>query len=191
MKSLITIALIAITLTAAGCASVTGTTSQNVSVQAKEPGGVEVVGASCELSNKRGKWFVTTPGSVGVSRSNDDMQVVCTKENYPPSRNAIVSETKGAMFGNIILGGGIGAIVDHNSGAAYEYPTLIQMLISKLAAPDVGVGQSNAAPKNVAQSPDSVPQTTEQKLVELKLLFDGKLIGQDAYIEQQRKILSK
>jgi hypothetical protein len=28
----------------------------------------------------------------------------------------------GSMFGNIIFGGGIGAIIDHNKGTGYDYP---------------------------------------------------------------------
>ena len=49
---------------------------------------------------------------------------------YPePGRAAVVSATKGSMFGNIIFGGGIGAIVDHNNGSAYEYPAFIQVMM--------------------------------------------------------------
>ena len=119
-----------------GCASVTGTTGQSVSVQTREQAGKEVSGAVCELTNNKGKWFVTTPGSVGINRSNDDLQVLCNKENYEPGRAAVVSVTKGAMFGNIILGGGIGAIVDHNSGAAYEYPSFFQVVMGSFSKID-------------------------------------------------------
>jgi hypothetical protein len=31
------------------------------------------------------------------------------------------------MFGNIVFGGGIGAIVDHNRGTGYTYPTWVQL----------------------------------------------------------------
>ena len=48
-----------------------------MSVQTREQGGSEVTGAVCELTNNKGKWFVTTPGSVMIHKSNDDMQVVC------------------------------------------------------------------------------------------------------------------
>src|ERR1039457_2341283 len=113
----------------AGCASITGTTNQSVSVQTREQAGKEVIGAACELTNNKGKWFVTTPGSIGITRSNDDLQVLCNKVGYEPGRAAIVSATKGAMFGNIILGGGIGAIIDHNTGAAYEYPSFFQIVM--------------------------------------------------------------
>jgi len=112
-----------------GCSSITGTTNQSVSVQTREQSGGEVTGAACELTNKQGKWFVTTPGSVVIHRSNDDMLVLCNKTDYEPGRAAVVSETKGSMFGNILFGGGIGAIVDHSNGSAYEYPTLIEILM--------------------------------------------------------------
>ncbi len=116
-------------LVASGCASITGTTGQNVSVETRSIQGGVVVGANCELTNSKGKWFVTTPGSVGIRRSNDDMSVICKKEGHDPGNANVVSDTKGSMFGNIIFGGGIGAIVDHNSGSAYEYPTLIQVVM--------------------------------------------------------------
>jgi hypothetical protein len=121
--------MIMCSLLTVGCASVTGTTNQNVSVQAREPSGKEVKGASCELTNNKGKWFLTTPGSVGIHRSNDDLQVICTRDDLEPGRLAVVSGTKGSMWGNIILGGGIGAIIDHNNGTAYEYPSFIQVVM--------------------------------------------------------------
>src|SRR5688572_20246330 len=102
-------ALVPIVLLSSGCASMTGSTAQSVSVQTRDPAGKEVTGANCELANNKGKWFVTTPGSATIVRSNDDMHVLCNKTGQEPGRASVVSATKGAMFGNIILGGGIGA----------------------------------------------------------------------------------
>lgn len=79
-----------------GCASITGTSGQNVSVETRSKEGKAVVGASCELSNSKGKWFVTTPGSVGVRRSNDDMIVLCTKEGFEPGRANAIPTLKAA-----------------------------------------------------------------------------------------------
>ncbi len=112
-----------------GCASVTGTTGQSISVETRQKNGNVLSGASCELTNSKGKWFLNTPGTATIRRSNDDMIVICNKDGHAPGTAAVVSETKGMMFGNILLGGGIGAIVDHNTGAAYEYPTLIQIMM--------------------------------------------------------------
>ncbi len=110
-----------------GCASITGTTIQSVSVQTVDSNVKEVVGGACELTNNKGKWFVTSPGSATITRSNDNLLVLCKKDNMEPGRASVVSATKGSMFGNIILGGGIGAIIDHNNGAAYEYPAFFQV----------------------------------------------------------------
>ena len=178
-------------LTLTGCASITGSTSQNISVQTKEPNGTEVAGANCELTNSKGKWFVVTPGTVGISRSNDNMELLCRKDGYEPGRNGIVSDTKGMMFGNILFGGGIGAIIDHTSGAAYEYPSLFQIFMTKIQ----GIDNSNsrAADVNKSQNPIAVPvdNLLEKKLLELKSLFDKKLINNEAYLEQQRIIFQK
>lgn len=130
--------LVAISALAGGCASITGTNTQSMSVETREQGGTQLTGAACELSNNKGKWFVTTPGSVMIHRSNDDMQVLCNKVGLESGRAAVVSDTKGSMFGNILFGGGIGAIIDHNNGSAYEYPTLVQVLMgafSKIETP--------------------------------------------------------
>lgn len=110
-----------------GCASITGTTLQSVSVQTVDKENKEVIASACELTNNKGKWFVTTPGSVNINRSNDNLNVLCQKEGHEPGRASVVSATKGTMFGNIIFGGGIGAVVDHNTGAAYEYPNFFKV----------------------------------------------------------------
>lgn len=180
-----------------GCASVTGSPNQSVSVQTREQAGVEVTGAACELTNNKGKWFVTTPGSVMIHRSNDDMQVLCNKAGYEPGRAAVVSETKGSMFGNIILGGGIGAIVDHNNGSAYEYPGFIQVLMgafSKIEAPKAPDQPAQGAPTPPAAAMPSAKLASnvtslEGKLTELKRLYDSGLITQEVYLEHQRKLL--
>jgi len=146
---------------ASGCASVVSSASlstyQSVSVQTQVQGGGIVNGASCEMHNAKGKWFATTPGTVMIRRSNDDLQVVCTKPGLGRGAASVVSETKGAIFGNIIAGGPVGAVIDHGSGSAYEYPESIKVVMgassiidaSKAAAqPSTSTGSSStlAAP---------------------------------------------
>lgn len=59
------------------------------------------------------------------------------------------SSTKGMAFGNIIFGGIIGAGVDISTGAAYDYPTLITVLMGK-------TGMAGAqAPAAAASAPAS------------------------------------
>ena len=91
MKKLsLVVCALALPFIATGCASITGTPNQSVSLQTREQTGVEVIGASCELTNDVGKWYVTTPGSVGIHRSNKDLQVSCTKSGFESGRAAVV-----------------------------------------------------------------------------------------------------
>ena len=153
-------AVILIALTS-GCASITGTTIQSVSVQTQSQDGKEVSGSACELSNNKGKWFITSPGSVTITRSNDDMQVLCKKEGLEPGRAAVVSDTKGSMFGNIIFGGGIGAIIDHNNGSAYEYPTLIQVMMGTFTKIEMPKTDKNKTPNNEPNAQPAAAQKIE------------------------------
>ena len=198
---------------ATGCASVTGSPNQSVSVQTREQAGVEVVGASCELANDEGKWFVTTPGSVNIHRSNKDLQVLCNKNGFEPGRAAVVSDTKGAMFGNIILGGGIGAIIDHNNGSAYEYPTVIDILMgsfTKIETPKNKSSQQSGVQPDLTQtaykaqlaasdtpsnmeSGSSVPMdnSASQKLRDLQALRKDGVITEEEFQKKKKQLLEK
>lgn len=197
MKKL-SVAVLVIAGLSSGCASITGTSNQSVSVQTRDQVGGEMTGAACELTNSKGKWFVTTPGSVMVHRSNDDMQVLCTKPGSEPGRTAVVSETKGSMFGNILFGGAIGAVIDHSSGAAYEYPAFVQVLMGMFTKPEPpknSPDQSAQVPANAATTASPAMQLASNssnlngKLEELKQLSEAGLISKDVYLERQRKLL--
>src|SRR4030066_330910 len=65
-----------------GCASITGSEMQSVSVQTRTKGGLPVKEASCKLTNDRGIWMVTTPASLMVRKSAADMSISCEKETF-------------------------------------------------------------------------------------------------------------
>jgi len=183
--------------TLVGCASITGTTGQSVSIETLEKNGKSVAGASCELTNSKGKWFISTPGTVAIRRSNDDMSILCKKDGLDPGIATVVSDTKGMMWGNILVGGGIGALVDHNTGAAYEYPVLIQIMMGsniKIEPPkpkqeDVGSAaasaptstQTSSAVTSSVQSDKPSNSTISNKLLELNELKTKGLITQTDY----------
>lgn len=126
-----------------GCASITGSKLQPLSVQTIQDG-KEVAGVGCTLTNDAGKWFVTTPGSVTVQKSTGDMAVDCTKEELRGHEN-LVSKSNGAVWGNIIAGGGIGYIVDRNTGAGFDYPNNVTVILNRMAAA-IGLSTSSATP---------------------------------------------
>lgn len=118
-KSIISLAITAVGLGAlTGCASIVNGTHQPVSVHTGSVGG-----ASCVLENDKGTWYIaSTPGSVVVNRSFNNLRVNCSKPGYKHSFKSVYSHTKPMAFGNIIFGGVIGAGVDVVDGAAYDYP---------------------------------------------------------------------
>ncbi|MDB5946533.1 MAG: hypothetical protein JWQ33_1559 [Ramlibacter sp.] len=120
-----------------GCASVSGGNVQKMYVQAQAPNGAAVTGADCVLSNDKGTWRVTAPGDTSVVRSNKRMEVKCDRSPLPQGVVSVESATRSAMYGNIILGGVVGAVIDHNSGAAYEYPEMIKVVMGRMVSMDV------------------------------------------------------
>jgi hypothetical protein len=70
-----------------------------------------------------------------VRRSYSDMNVRCEKDPLPPGQLIVKSGTKAMAFGNAIFGGLIGAGVDVATGAAYDYPSLITVLMGEMGAP--------------------------------------------------------
>ena len=130
MKNILLLgALIPVAFTT-GCSTLTGEgTGQNLTVLTYDEANKDLNGAKCELTNDEGSWSVVTPGSTMIHRSNKDLRVLCTKEGHKEGRANVVSDTKANMFGNIIFGGGIGAIIDHNNGSAYVYPSTLKVVM--------------------------------------------------------------
>lgn len=146
MKLTLVLPVLAISLTT-GCASIVNGTNQPLSVETRLKG-QPVAGANCKLVNDKGTWFVTSPGSITVHRSKEDMSVKCEKDGIQPGIGAIQSSTKGMAFGNILFGGPIGAGVDIASGAAFDYPSLIQIEMGETITFAVPTPQAAATPGN-------------------------------------------
>jgi hypothetical protein len=113
-----------------GCASIVSGRTQVVSVETKFKG-ESLTGAICRLENGKGVFFVTTPGTVTIHKAYADLLVTCNKIDTPEGLARVKSSTKAIAFGNIIFGGVIGAGVDAGTGAAYDYPQLISILMGE------------------------------------------------------------
>lgn len=130
MKTVVRAACIAAaSIALTGCASIVSGTNQVVSVETRLPGG-KLDGASCKLQNDKGVYYVTTPGTVTVHRAYGDINVTCEKAGMAPGLASFKSSTKAMMAGNILFGGVIGVGIDAASGAAYDYPALLQIMMN-------------------------------------------------------------
>lgn len=135
--------------TLTGCASIVNGHNQVISVETRYKG-QQVSGATCKLDNGKGTFYVTTPGTVTVHRAYDDMNVKCEKDGLKPGLAAVKSSTKPMAFGNVIFGGVIGAAIDAGSGAAYDYPTLITVIMEEAITQAAPATTASAEPTATA-----------------------------------------
>lgn len=125
-----------IAILSTGCASITGSEMQQLSLTATGQDAIALDGAKCKLQNDKGTWDATTPSFVNVRRSSEDLTVECKKDGFADGLLKAVSRAAGSMYGNIIFGGGIGAIIDHNKGTGYNYPDQLPVVMGKAGLVD-------------------------------------------------------
>lgn len=147
-------AALGVSLCFGGCASIVSGQNQSLSVTTKNNGG-DVTGAKCSLTNDKGTWYTTSPGSVTVRRSFNDLAVNCAMDGYDAGIVMAKSSTKGMAFGNILFGGIIGAGVDVSTGAAYDYPEVINVDMGKTQTLAPTAPKSTTAARNDPNSIES------------------------------------
>jgi hypothetical protein len=77
---------------------------------------------NCSLQNKRESYSVAIPGTENIRRSDDSLRYDCKTKDGRPAKGSIASKVGNSMAGNIILGGGIGAVIDATNDYHREYP---------------------------------------------------------------------
>ncbi len=117
LTNIIMMAMAAMTISA--CASVASGTDQTLLLSTNCKGAAEP-GAQCTLSNSKGEWEATTPSKVPIKKSFGKLTVTCTKDDRKVEET-FKSGSEGSFWGNIIIGGGIGMLVDAGSGAGFSY----------------------------------------------------------------------
>lgn len=125
------LAVITIAVLSTGCASVVNDSTHPMKVETKTASGEMVQGADCKLTNDYGTVSVKSGDTTQVRRSSKDLDIVCKDPKNPDANARAISRANAGMWGNIILGGGIGAIIDHNKGTAYTYPSWVQLVFGK------------------------------------------------------------
>jgi hypothetical protein len=118
-------------LATVGCASVMNDTTQGMKIETKASNGAVIAGADCVLTNDYGSTSVKSGVTSQVRRSGKDLDIVCKSPDSPDAAARAISRGNAGLAGNIIFGGGIGAIIDHNKGTAYTYPTWVQLEFGK------------------------------------------------------------
>ncbi|NML62144.1 hypothetical protein HHL21_13875 [Massilia sp. RP-1-19] len=114
-----------------GCATLSEPDQQVVLVQTIQDNR-EVAGIGCVLTNDAGRWFVTTPGRVSVRKSAGKLWVDCKRSGAGVGQDVVDSRANaGALMGNVVLTAGLGYLVDKRTGAGFEYPDTLTVLMRR------------------------------------------------------------
>ena len=134
-------------MTLQGCATLTGSNQQAVAVYAILDHR-EVSGVGCVLSNPAGRWFVTAPGLVTIRKSEGPLAIDCKKDGVGAAREVVASQFgTGKLIGNAVVSAGLGYFVDRRSGAGFDYPATLTVMMQPLsAAPAAATEQGASTP---------------------------------------------
>jgi hypothetical protein len=127
----------------AGCASVAGQKKQAIVVQTVHDN-VEIANIACTLTNDAGSWYLTTPGSAMVHKSTGDLVIDCKNQNFHGNQT-IVSKSNNVVWGNVLMGGGVGYIVDRKTGAGFDYPASTTISLRKTGNVEAYTNKPTAA----------------------------------------------
>lgn len=127
-KALVVVAAV---MLSTGCASIVNDGNQGIKIDTKNAAGDLVSGATCTFTNDYGTVTAKSGTTASVHRSSKDLDIVCQQPDQKDGTARAISRANAGLAGNIIFGGGIGAIIDHNKGTAYTYPTWIQLVFGQ------------------------------------------------------------
>jgi hypothetical protein len=114
------------------CATIVDGSNQNLTVS------TDPAGAQCAVdrAGTRLGMINPTPGSLRIDKSKNDLTVTCEKDGFRPAAVSQTASFGGTTFGNLLLGGGIGLIVDAASGANYSYPSELRLTMAPAMKPN-------------------------------------------------------
>ena len=128
------IALLAVWL--AGCATIVHGTTQQVHIESIPAGATASVGSQT----------ITTPGELTLPREYSVI-VNFEKPDCLPTYAHVESEVSNLVWGNIFLGGFVGAAIDFASGAAYDLqPATVSATLVSNPAAETPASPTPAAP---------------------------------------------
>lgn len=109
-KLFMLLALMLIVFAINGCATIISGSTQNIEVNSTPSGAV--------VTADPGGLKVTTPGKLILKREKGPYKVTFTLDGYEPYSVMLTTGSNGWVWGNLLLGGIVGLIVDSYTGAS-------------------------------------------------------------------------
>lgn len=142
------------------CSTITTGTSQPFTVKT-----ANLEGAKCDLVDSKGtRWTISdTPGTREITKGDGPLTVTCSKSGYKTASVDVAEYFAGATLGNILIGGGIGLIVDAASGAAQEYPDEVTLWLEPKTFSSAAAKDAWFAKKDVYEAAQKAEKETQQR----------------------------
>ena len=138
-----------------GCATITSSELQSLTLSTTTTDGKAIDKVRCTLKNDKGAWELVSPGTVAVQRSAEDLMVACKKEGVADGF-LIATSRFGNILVNLLIGHGVGTIIDHYTGRAYDYPNELPVQMGKT----VTVDKRHEQPTSARTTEPEVPKRT-------------------------------
>lgn len=169
-KKIIVIALATLSLGLGGCATVVNGTNQDVKFQSDPEGAVIelITGGTCE-----------TPCEYSMKRGHDS-RVSFSLDGYKSEFVYLQSRLGGGAFGNILLGGPIGAVVDGSNGASNNiYPRPVYIRLVPVGSDEAAVllDKKGEVISTVSEHNDKVREDVEKGLQKQGIIPNGEVSG--------------
>lgn len=113
-----------------GCASMVSGSTSKTSIE------TDPAGANCEFYGHHYTHRGVAPLSVSLPAKAAPITIICAAEGYERSTVYLDTEADGWIFGNLLLGGAIGIMVDGASGAGQMYPDRVSLALQPEEFPD-------------------------------------------------------
>lgn len=115
-----------------GCASVTTGYHQGVIFETAQQDGQLVNGAECTASNSRRASMPFRSGEkVQIRRDEADLHVRCSSPGLPDAEGRLISGSNHVGWGNVLVGGIVGVIVDSSTDASRMYPSWLRLVFGE------------------------------------------------------------
>ena len=114
-----------------GCASIIEGSTQEITVNTSPSD------ANCAIM-RNGQHIAEvshSPGSAVIKKTGADLTIQCTKPGYQEASVVNDSDVAAATFGNLILGGLIGVIIDAADGSIHKYDDAVSVTLAPLRPP--------------------------------------------------------
>jgi len=108
---------------ASGCATVISGDETDTQITS-DPSGAE-----CELTGDDYNTIVRTPANVELDSDAAPVMIVCRMDGHREAAEEIDTSMDGSIFGNILLGGIIGVVVDAAAGSGMKYPDSVDLVL--------------------------------------------------------------